>query len=159
MAMDSGWRMYLKFKEVFWENTGYTDLITIGYGGKYWVPSEFRKEGATDNKVLTCYIMGDNATYFNRPDIDMEDQLLKELDVVFGDNLATDNFEGMMYMDYAQNPYIRGAYTYATQGMYPKEGLTYPKLIGQSVNGKLFSVAKEPMLLITQRFLAQWKVA
>ncbi|NQY10746.1 MAG: FAD-dependent oxidoreductase [Flavobacteriales bacterium] len=140
MAMDEGWRLYLKFKEPFWDADGVHDIDVInpGYACRCWVPAKYRAEGVNDPNVMVCYIMGKRAEYlvnnFNR----MDEVVLGELDKVFGGTTASDLFEKSFHMNYKNNQYIGGVYTYPTKGMYPAEGLSTREELGLPVSNKVF---------------------
>ncbi|MCH7535650.1 MAG: FAD-dependent oxidoreductase, partial [Bacteroidetes bacterium] len=68
MAMDGGFRLYLKFKEPFWDKDGERDIdiINAGYSSRCWIPAKYRAEGVNDPNVMVCYIMGKRSEYMMR---------------------------------------------------------------------------------------------
>ncbi|NQY09596.1 MAG: FAD-dependent oxidoreductase [Flavobacteriales bacterium] len=138
MAMDIGWRMYLKFNEPIWDKDDIGEIFNAGYSSRCWAPTRYRREGATDENVLVCYVMGERAEYLMQPDVNEEEVVLSELDAVFGGTTATDNFISSFSVKYGDNPYIGGIYTYPTKGMYPAEGLSIREVLAQPVEDKLF---------------------
>ncbi|NQY68451.1 MAG: FAD-dependent oxidoreductase [Flavobacteriales bacterium] len=140
MAMDEGWRMYLKFKEPFWNKDSVhdVDIINPGYACRCWVPSKYRAEGVNDPNVMICYIMGKRAEYLSSNFNYMDEVVLGELDLVYGGKTATDLFEKSYHMNYKKNPYIGGVYTYTTKGIYPADGPSMREILGQSVENKVF---------------------
>ncbi|NQY09453.1 MAG: FAD-dependent oxidoreductase [Flavobacteriales bacterium] len=117
LNMDAGMRMYLMFKEPIWEKDDIWEIYGAGYSTRCWVPAMFRREGVNDPNVLQCYIMGERADYVLQPDVDVEETVVKELDAVFGGTIASDNFVKSFYMNYKDNPYIKGIYTYRAEGV------------------------------------------
>ena len=138
MQMDAGWRMYLKFKEPIWDKKEIVEIMSFGKACRCWVPAKWRGEGVGDPNVLTCYIMGERAEYLMDPEVDLNETVLKELDVIFGGTTASDAFIESFHMNYKMNPYIGGVYTYPTKGMFPKDGPSLRQVLAEPVGDKLF---------------------
>ncbi|NQY08442.1 MAG: FAD-dependent oxidoreductase [Flavobacteriales bacterium] len=138
LSLEPGWRFYMKFKKPIWEESGVRDMTNAGYGSRCWVPADYRSEGVADPNVMVCYIMGDNAAHLRQPDVDMDKEVLKGLDEIYGGTVASDNFIESFHMDFGMNPYIQGVYSYATKGINPIEGLGHREILAQPVNDKLF---------------------
>ncbi|NQY08937.1 MAG: FAD-dependent oxidoreductase [Flavobacteriales bacterium] len=139
MAMDVGFRMYLKFKEPIWDKDEIVEILGAGYSSRCWVPAKFRSPEAGDPNILQCYIMGERAEQLLALDEDMADVVVKEMDAVFGGRIATDNFVESFYMNYKMNPYIGGIYSYSsTTGWYNDEGEGADDILVETVDGKIY---------------------
>ncbi|MCH7535617.1 MAG: FAD-dependent oxidoreductase, partial [Bacteroidetes bacterium] len=138
MALQPGYRLYLKFREPIWEKDSIFEIMGLKYGAWCMVPSRYYGEGVADKNVLMCMPMSDRVKYLEESGLDVVELVVKELDEVFGGTIATDNFVDAFYMNWKLNPYIGGVHSYPTKDMWPKEGPSIPEIIGQSVDGKVF---------------------
>lgn len=131
IAMDKGLKIILKFSEGFWPN----DLASI-YGGtvvpEYWATGVGGR--SAQNNILTAFLNGQAAENLNALGDQMIPTILTELDGMFGGNIATNNFTDHRFINWSEQEYIRGVYSY-----FPVD-LT-PDIRGQlavPVNNKLF---------------------
>jgi monoamine oxidase len=99
----------LRFSEAFWE----TDTGSILGGIKipeYWVSSAGKNSGAF---ILTAFVMGDRAVYFQgMSEAQIQSELLSELSLLYPNQNPTALCTGIIVKRWADEPYIRGAYSY-----------------------------------------------
>lgn len=113
IGMDTGMKVFLRFKKRFWKKK-MTDL----YGGhKSAVYLSHGKNNGRENEkpVLIAYVMGEKAEQLK-----LEAQkkplpaiFLSELDQMYGNGLASKHFEDLLMIDWGDEQYIRGCYSYA----------------------------------------------
>ena len=129
IGIDSGMKILLKFKERIWpENTG-----SIYPGGKipeFWVTGLGKD---TQSHVLTGFINGENAEYLSSLGDQAVYVALHELDQVFGDRKATENFEDSYIIDWSKEPYIKGSYSYPSLNSEPER-----ISLAESIDDKVF---------------------
>jgi hypothetical protein len=115
-------------------------LLCKGYTTECWVPAKV-KTGATIN-VLHCFIMGERAEYMSAQGNNAINIALAELNSIFGGNLATNNFDEGYIIDWWQEPFIRGAYSYPIEGSYPNSGppsgTSKRQILAQPISNKVF---------------------
>lgn len=140
IGMGAGMKIILKFTSAFWDTTQMFDLLASGYITEVWASGKL-KTGATNN-VLACFIMGERAEYMSAQGSNAINIALAELDTIFGSNLATNNFDEGYIMDWLEEPFIQGAYSYPIAGTYPNSGpptgTSKRQILAQSIANKLF---------------------
>lgn len=140
LGMGAGMKIALKFTAPFWNSSQMFDLLCKGYTTECWASGKL-KTGATNN-VLNCFIMGERAEYMSAQGGNAVNIILSELDGIFGSNAASDAFVDAYIMDWGQEPFIRGAYSYPINGTYPNSGpptgTSKRQTLAQAINNKLF---------------------
>lgn len=140
LEMGAGMKMALKFNNTFWNGNRMFDLLCKSYTTECWASGKL-KTGATNN-VLNCFIMGERAEYMSAQGNNAINIALAELDSIFGNNVASNNFVDGIIMNWGNEPYIRGAYSYPIEGSYPNSGpptgTSKREILAQAVNNKLF---------------------
>jgi monoamine oxidase len=128
LGMDPILKVFLTFQEPFWKKKLY-EL----YGGKlsptYYVPWP-GQQGQTP--VLIAFLAGKKAEQF----IQQQQQvnpLLQELNVLFGNDLPSKLFVSAKVVNWAQEPYIEGGYSYDTPN---SEGMR--EILAQSLDNKVY---------------------
>lgn len=112
IGMGAGMKVFLKFKEPFWEaKTGsiYGQLIP-----EYWVSSEGK---SMHDYVITAFVHGKNAEYLTEQGISAVALIIKELDEIFGNALASTHLADSFIMDWSKEIFIKGTYSYDTVGI------------------------------------------
>ena len=109
IGMGAGMKVILKFRRAFWG-----DGVGSIYGGpkvaEYWATMEGR--GTTP--VLTAFVMGSDAEAL-RASGDRVAAVLGDLDILY-DGAATPAFDDAVVMDWTDEPYIGGAYSFPSPG-------------------------------------------
>jgi monoamine oxidase len=126
IGMDAGMKVCLKFSTDFW---GGNSLIGADKSPVYW-SSAYGKDGSTP--ILTAFVMGEKAEYLSSLGQGVVQELLVELDAVYGGQ-ATSSFVDSLIQDWGQEPYIGGAYSYSTIGIGNSRAI-----LAEAVNSKLF---------------------
>lgn len=112
LAMDAGMKIILKFNTRFW-NANMGSLYGTGYIPEWWATGYGR---SISNNVLTSFVMGEKAEYLSQQGDNATNIILAELNQIFGNNLATLNFNSAIIQDWSKVPYIEGAYSYQKVG-------------------------------------------
>jgi len=110
IGMDTGMKILLKFSQDFWSETS---LIGADNAPVYWNTS-YEKNGS--DHVLSAFVMGNKAAQLTALGQDAISTLLGELDAVYNGQATATYLEGLI-MDWGQEPYIRGAYSYSSLGI------------------------------------------
>lgn len=111
LGMDTGIKLFLKFSTAFWPS----DLGSISGAGpvpEFWTNTDV----FSDEHILTAFVNGGTADDLLALGTDMIPAILAQLDTYF-DNQATPAFLSSTYKNWADEPYIRGAYSYAKPGV------------------------------------------
>jgi monoamine oxidase len=128
LGIDSGIKIILAFKQRFWAD----DLGVVYAKPENMIP-EFYFSSQNHIPVLTGYVMGKKAKQLAESPEDMIQIALRELDEMFGKEQATMYFAEGTYVDWGQEPYILGAYSYPSFGADEAR-----KTLAESVDNKLF---------------------
>ncbi len=129
-SMDPGFKVALRFNRNFWGDN-VRSVFADGIVPEYVSVGLGRSER---NKVLMANINGSSATgLLGMEDADIVSMLLADLDRIFGNEIATTNIFDSLVMNWSNEPFIRGAYSYAPVGAADNRAL-----IAQSVSDKLF---------------------
>jgi monoamine oxidase len=117
IGMGRGLKISVRFSSQFWDAKMF-NVLTEGAAGNCWVPGKYQP-AATDH-VITCFSMGENAQILSdlASDAARVDQVLADLDAIFG-GAATTNFVEGVVQDWTNEPYVRGSYSYPAPGTYP----------------------------------------
>ncbi len=125
IGMDAGMKILLKFDSAFWGND-FGGIIGGALVPEYWTP-------IGTSRVLTAFVMGEAAEYLSGEGNNAVNQVLAELDSMFGGQAASNAFADSHIEDWTKNPYVKGAYSYPKPGMGDAR-----QTIASSVQGKLF---------------------
>jgi len=126
VGFDAGMKIFLKFGQNFWNGRSIGGASVcpayydVGYG-----------KGGNDH-VLGAFLMGEKAEYLSSLGQAAVQELLFELDSIFNGQ-ATANYMASHIMDWAQVPYVRGAYSFSSLGIGNKRNA-----LATSVNDRLF---------------------
>jgi monoamine oxidase len=128
IGFDAGMKIIIKFSERFWqEDAG--SIFGSGYVPEFWTTG--RSRGT--NNILTAFIMGSNATYLSSLGNNAIQEVLMQLDSMYGNNIATNKYQSHFIMDWLKEPHINGAYSYTT----PNSETAFINL-ATSINSKVF---------------------
>ena len=147
LGMENGFKLFLKFKKRFWKENmleliggelcpaylvNMPSKITLLEKGEPQEQNHFW-ETHKNHHILTAFVMGEKADYLS----DFGEQqatgmLLQELDTLFGDRLASKNFETSHLMDWGKMPFIQGAYSFS-----PPNSMGMRKEFAKDLDGKV----------------------
>lgn len=126
VGIDAGMKIFLKFNQNFWNGRSVNGAsicpayYDVGYG-----------KGGNDH-VLGAFLMGEKAEYLSSLGQGAIQPLLTELDGIFNGQ-ATASLVASHIMDWGQEPYVRGAYSFSSLGIGNKRNA-----LTTSVNNRLF---------------------
>lgn len=126
IGIDTGMKILLKFQNRFWAE--YAGAI---YGQGY-IP-EFYSSAKDDEPILTAYVMGDKAKYLSDLGEDAIYVALHELDILFGERMASKLFVEARIIDWGKEPFIEGCYSYASKGSDKAR-----KILAEPIENKLY---------------------
>lgn len=130
IGMDAGMKILMKFRVRFWDESLYF-LHTDGFLPQFWAPGKGKSPNAA---VLTAFIGGSRAERLARMGVDPIQFAVKELDEIFGSEIATRSFEEGFVANWGAEPFVRGLYSYPTVETLPEHRVE----LGKSLNGKVF---------------------
>jgi monoamine oxidase len=109
IKMDSGSKFVLRFSAPFWtEDTG--SILGGTKIPEYWVASSGKN---STTPILTAFVMGERASYFQgMNETQIQTELLAELSLVYPTENPTALCTGIAIQRWADEPFIRGAYSY-----------------------------------------------
>jgi monoamine oxidase len=127
IGMDAGMKVYLKFKTKFFDGNIIGGKICAAYADE-----SIGKSG--NDHVLLAFIMGEQAEKLTAlgPDTAIINALLQELDTMYNGQ-ATANYLDAYIKNWANHPFINGAYSYSTIGMGNAR-----EVAAKSIDNKLF---------------------
>ncbi|MEZ4900691.1 MAG: NAD(P)/FAD-dependent oxidoreductase [Spirosomataceae bacterium] len=132
IGIGAGMKIVLSFSRRFWES----DMAVIYPSGivpKYQVSSNGK---STKSFVLTAVVMGEKAeTLSSQTNVAIVQNLLKDLDNLFGNGVASASFTNARVMDWGKEPFIKGSYSYPIVG---GGGLLTRQALSQPVLRKLY---------------------
>lgn len=133
IGMGAGMKAVFKFSQAFWKNLLGGNLGSIlGYPA---VPEVYAaNSGKGQTPILTAFIMGEKAEQFSSLGSNAAGTILSHLDNIFGGNVASQSKDDMYIMDWAKEPFIRGAYSYPKVG----GGLIFRKELAAPVGDRIF---------------------
>jgi monoamine oxidase len=133
IGMGAGIKAVFKFSQIFWENVMVANLGSIlGYPN---VPEVYATNfGRGETPVLTAFIMGEKAEQFGAQGSGAAGAILAHLDNIFGGSVASQSKDGAYVMNWAQEPFIKGAYSYPIVG----GGLIFRKELASPVGERIF---------------------
>jgi monoamine oxidase len=108
LGMDTGIKVFLKFKQRFWKKKMW-ELYGTTFCPLYY---QLYPDNESEAPVLVAYLMGKFSETFRKKGNLAVEELVLELDLVFGENTASKNFENSFVMDCGKEKYIEGTYSY-----------------------------------------------
>ena len=111
IGMGYGMKIILKFSSRFWA-ADLGSLYAANQVPEYWCPSE----GKGSDHVLTAFIMGEKAEYLSGLGAGAIPVVLADLDNIYGSGVASAALVDSHIQDWSKEPFIKGAYSYATAG-------------------------------------------
>ena len=109
IKMGKGGKLFMKFKERFWDsNTGF--FLIDGLITYYRSPGTGKSKL---NNILSCLVTGKVSELFEEYDKSkITNILLQDLSRIFPDKNVKENFEDMHYMNWSNEKWIKGTYTF-----------------------------------------------
>jgi len=126
IGMDAGMKICMKFSQDFWSGN---NVIGTELSPSY-ISSGYGKDGS-DN-VLTAFVMGNKAAHLSSLGNGAVQALITELDALYNGQASASLVDSLI-MDWKQEPYIQGAYSYSTIGIGNSR-----EILAQNVDGKAF---------------------
>ncbi|NJO01715.1 MAG: FAD-dependent oxidoreductase [Bacteroidia bacterium] len=126
LGMDVAIKIIMLFQHTFWEEE------TGSIYGQGLIP-EFYTSAKNDTPILTAYITGDKAQTLSKMGTQAIDHAVNELDQIFGYPKASANFIKAQLMDWSQEPFIRGAYSFPSP-----QALRYRRVLAEPLQNQIF---------------------
>lgn len=111
LGFDAGMKIIIKFSQRFWASDA-GSILGAGYIPEFWATGA----GRGTNNILTAFVMGNNAAYLSGLGNNAIQEVLMQLNSMFGNNVATANYQSHYIMDWYKEPHIEGAYSFPTVG-------------------------------------------
>lgn len=112
LKVGSAIKIVLQFQKRFWEkNMG--SLVNDGWISEFY-PAGYLKGNA--NNVLVGYVVGENAKKLSQYESELHKQALKELNSIFGRNIASRFFVDKFIQNWEKEPFILGGTSYPSLG-------------------------------------------
>ncbi|MCH2044392.1 MAG: FAD-dependent oxidoreductase [Saprospiraceae bacterium] len=130
LRMGKGLKVVLKFKNRFWpEKMG--SVYGTGRVNEFWSTGFGRSQ---KNNLLTAYCMGKDAEELGAmPSEKMIETILKELDLIFGNAVASQEYVDAFWTDWTREPFILGSYSYPS-----KNNDQYRRVLSRPLNDLIF---------------------
>lgn len=107
IGFGKGMKIIMKFSQRFWaEDTG--SIFGKGFVPEFWATGA----GRGTNNILTAFIMGEKAEYLSSLGNSAYQQVLMQLDAMYGNNIATNSYLSHYKMDWIKEPFIQGSYSF-----------------------------------------------
>ena len=137
IGMDAILKVVLTFHTTFWKKKRMFGLLGPDLSSICWAPGKLQT-GARNN-VLISYITGKRAERIRQHTKEEAIAiLLAELDQVFPPNLASKNFSDYFWMDWKDEPYIRGGYSYPAPNTMTAAGASKRDELAKPIRGRLY---------------------
>lgn len=130
IGMGAGMKIIMSFSRAFWPADA-DSIFGRGVVPEYVVASRGR---STTNFILSATVMGDPATAFGTRPATIISSILADLDSIFGRNAASTTLLKYQIIDWSQEPFTKGAYSYPIVG----GGLAANRELAQPLLGRLF---------------------
>lgn len=130
IGMDGGMKIVLKFARRFWPEDMYF-LHSDTFWPQFWTPGKCRNGTA---QILTAFVSGTRADFLRQLEVDLVEFALGELDRIFGERVASENFEDAYVADWTTEPFVRGLYSFPLAHTEPR----HREALAASLGGKLF---------------------
>ena len=129
IGMGAGMKINLKFSTPFW-NSNLGSLYASGLVPEYWAPGLGK---SNENNILTAFIMGLNAEILSAQGTNAITTTLQDLDSIYGNNVATNQYLDSYIQDWSKEPFIKGAYS------FPKEATNEIRItLAEPIEDKIF---------------------
>lgn len=128
IGMGAGMKIILKFRDRFWPG----DTGSIIGGSK--CPEFWFIAGKGNTPVLTAFIMGEKAEYLSALGDNAVQELLQELDMMYGNNAASNAYSDAHITDWGKEQFFKGAYSFPVVG----GGIAMRAELARPVDGKLY---------------------
>ena len=130
IGMDGGMKIVMKFRRRFWPEDMYF-LHSDTFWPQFWTPGKGRGGRA---HVLTAFVSGTRADFLRQLEVDLVEFALGELDRIFGERIASENFEDAYVADWTTEPFVRGLYSFPLAHTEPR----HREALAAPLGGKLF---------------------
>lgn len=109
LGMGAGMKVILKFEDGFWAaDTG--SIIGDGPVPEFWTTAAGGR--SAQNNLLTALVQGQNAEDLLALGEEMIPAILQQLDAMYGNNVATNSYVDHYVMNWGDEPFVRGTYSY-----------------------------------------------
>lgn len=127
IGMDAGMKIFLKFKERFWD----AHMGSLFGNGQVY---EYYSYPKSEEPVLIAFVMGEQARALSQMNENEAIQLLlQDLDRIFGEKKASGTLEKFYTMDWLKDPFTAGAYSFPSAGSEEAR-----EILAKAINQKLF---------------------
>lgn len=127
----SGFKAFFKFSSKFYPSWLSFPDSDERAGQVYYYDAAYAQD--TSDHILGLFSTGDKAENYQSLTGDQQrDYILSELDVVFGNSIATNSYEKHLVQNWNEQPYANGAY------ITSHENWRRVRTLGESVNNKLY---------------------
>ncbi len=116
IGFGTGMKVIIKFSQRFWP----ADLGSLYGSGpvpEYWSTGLGRSQS---NNVLTAFVMGEKAEMLSQSGSSIITTILQDLDSMYNGK-ATQYYQQHVVMDWSQEPFISGSYSFAAIGEGPSD--------------------------------------
>jgi Monoamine oxidase len=130
IGMDGGMKIVMRFRRRFWPEDMYF-LHSDTFWPQLWNPGRGRGGQA---HLLTAFVSGTRADFLRQLEVDLVEFALGELDRIFGERIASQNYEDAYLADWTREPFVRGLYSFPLAQTEPR----HREALAASLGGKLF---------------------
>ena len=129
IGMGAGMKVILKFSDRFWDaETG--SIYGKGIVPEYW----YVAKGRGNEYVLTAFIMGEKAEYLSSIGVGAIDDILADLDLMYGAGKASGTLINSHIEDWSKNEFIKGAYSFAMEA----DGIELRTTLAEAISKKIY---------------------
>jgi monoamine oxidase len=128
IGMGAGMKVILKFSNRFWP----ADTGSIIGGSK--CPEYWYTAGKGSTPVLTAFVMGEKAEHLSSLGNGAVQELLQELDKMYGNNAASSAYNDAHITDWGKEQFFKGAYSYPIVG----GGIAMRAELARAIDSKIY---------------------